>query len=326
MTGVRAAALVAAIAAVALAAPARAGEADRPPPPPITIVVAFPPGGLADNTARPLAAALARILRRDVVVENKVGESGALGYASVAGSKPDGQTLVLALTSVAVLPEVDLLNGRAPRYTRDQLVGIARVNADPSLLTVRAETPWRNVEEFVADAKARPEEITFTSSGPHSTPHLPMAMLEMAAGVRLRHVPSTGGGPMMKALLAGEADAVMAPVSLTAEHVRAGRLRYLAHTGTGTVAAFPTVPSLRSRGISVEFIAWSALAAPRGTPPATMRVLCDAVREAVSAPEVVAAHAKLETPIAYLDGDELERFLAQDAARLAAAVKQLGKG
>lgn len=291
----------------------------------ITMVVAFPPGGLADNTARPVAAAMERILKQAVVVSNKAGAAGAVGNQVTATSKPDGYTLLMALVSVSVLPEVDKLFGRPPTYTRDQLTGIARINADPSMLVVRADTPWKTVKDLVDDAKKRPAEIVFSSSGLYGAAHVPVEMFMHAAGIRLRHLPTTGGGPMMNAILGGHSQITMTPASLAVAHVKAGKLRFLAHTGTAPVPAYPEVPSFKSLGYDVEYTAWAGLVAPKATPPHVIRILRDAARQAVKEPEVVNSHAKLETPIAYMDADEFNAWWAKDAARLAEVVKMIGK-
>jgi tripartite-type tricarboxylate transporter receptor subunit TctC len=322
MRGLAGAGLIVALIAVAVG-PAPAQEAY--PTRPISIVVAFPPGGLADNTARPVAAALERLLKQPVAVINKAGAAGAVGNQSVATSKPDGYTLLMALVSVSVLPEVDKLFGRPQNYTLAQLTGIARVNADPSMLVVRADAPWKTLKELVEDARKRPGEIVFTSSGLYGAAHIPMEMFIKAAGIKMRHLPTTGGGPMMNATLGGHAQAVMTPVSLAAAHVKAGKLRLLAHSGTAPVASFPGVPSFKAQGYDVEYTAWAGLVAPKATPPHVIKILRDAMREAVKAPEVVSSHAKLETPIAYMDADEFNAWWAKDAARLAEVVKQIGK-
>jgi tripartite-type tricarboxylate transporter receptor subunit TctC len=305
------------------AGPAWAQEAY--PTRPISMVVAFPPGGVADNTARPVAAVLERILKQPVTVLNKAGAAGAVGYQAAATSKPDGYTLLMALVSVSVLPEVDKLFGRPQNYTREQLTGIARINADPSMLVVRADAPWKTLKDLVDDAKKRPGEIVFTSSGLYGAAHIPMEMFIKAAGIKMRHLPTTGGGPMMNAMLGGHAQAVMTPVSLAAAHVKAGKLRLLAHTGTAPVAAFPEVPSFKSQGYDVEYTAWAGLVAPKDTPPHIIKILREATRQAVKEPEVIASHAKLETPIAYMDADEFNAWWAKDAAKLAEVVKQIGK-
>jgi tripartite-type tricarboxylate transporter receptor subunit TctC len=183
----------------------------------ISIVVAFPPGGLADNTARPVAVVLERLLKQPVAIINKPGAAGAVGNQSVATSKPDGYTLLMALVSISVLPEVDKLFGRPQNYTLDQLTGIARVNADPSMLVVRADAPWKTLKDLVDDAKKRPGEIVFTSSGLYGAAHIPMEMFIRPPGSR-SPPPTTGGGPMMNAKLGGHAQAVMTPVSLAAAH------------------------------------------------------------------------------------------------------------
>jgi len=292
---------------------------------PISMVVAFPPGGVADNTARPVAAALERILKQPVTVLNKAGAAGAVGYQATATSKPDGYTLLMALVSVSVLPEVDKLFGRPQNYTREQLTGIARINADPSMLVVRADAPWKTLKDLVEDARKRPGEIVFTSSGLYGAAHIPMEMFIKAAGIKMRHLPTTGGGPMMNAILGGHAQLVMTPVSLAAQHVKAGKLRLLAHSGSTPVAAYPEVPSFKSQGYDVEYTAWAGLVAPKDTPPPVIKILRDATRQAVKEPEVINSHAKLETPIAYMDADEFNAWWARDAAKLAEVVRQIGK-
>jgi tripartite-type tricarboxylate transporter receptor subunit TctC len=315
--------LAALLTALALAGTAAAQEPY--PTRPITMVVAFPPGGLADNTARPVAAAMERLLKQPVVVANKAGAAGAVGNQFVASSKPDGYTLLMALVSVSVLPEVDKLFERPPTYTRDQLTGIARINADPSMLVVRADMPWKTVKDLVDDAKKRPGEIVFSSSGLYGAAHVPIEMFMHAAGIRMRHLPTTGGGPMMNAILGGHSQVTMTPASLAVAQVKAGKLRFLAHTGTSPVAAYPEVPSFKSLGYDVEYTAWAGLVAPKATPPHVIKILRDAARQAVKEPEVVNSHAKLETPIAYMDADEFNAWWARDAARLAEVVKTIGK-
>src|SRR5258706_3387483 len=257
---------------------------------PISIVVAFPPGGVADNTARPVAAALERILKQPVPIINKAGAAGAVGNQIIATSKPDGYTLLMALVSVSVLPEVDKLFGRPQNYTLDQLTGIARINADPSMLVVRADAPWKTLKDLVEDAKKRPGEIVFTSSGLYGAAHIPMEMFIRAAGIKMRHLPTTGGGPMMNAMLGGHAQLVMTPVSLAAAHVKAGKLRLLAHSGNGPVVAYPEVPTFKSQGYDVQYTPSARLLAPKGTPPHVVKILRDAARQAVKEPALGPSH------------------------------------
>jgi tripartite-type tricarboxylate transporter receptor subunit TctC len=292
---------------------------------PITIVVAFPPGGLADLTARPLAAAMERLLKQPIVISNKPGAAGAVGNHFVATSKPDGYTLLMALVSVSTLPEVDKLFGRPHTYTIDQLVGIARINAEPSVITVRGDAPWKTLADVVEDARRRPGQIVHTSSGLYGASHVPFAMFLQAAGITMRHLPTTGGGPMMNALLGGHAEIVASVPSLVAPHLPTGKVRLLGHTGVGRLPAFPQVPSLKELGYDVEYSAWAGLVAPRGTPPHVLKTLGDTVRQAVKEPEVVTASQKLQTPIAYQDAAEFNAWWRQDAVKLAAVIQKIGK-
>ena len=313
-------------AAMMLVVLASSAAAQEPyPTRPITIVVAFPPGGLADLTARPLAAALERLLKQPVVVTNKPGAAGAVGNHYTATSKPDGYTLLMALVSVSTLPEVDKLFGRPHNYTIDQLVGIARINAEPSVITVRGDAPWKSIQDVVEDARRRPGQITHTSSGLYGASHVPFAMFLQAAGITMRHLPTTGGGPMMNALLGGHAEIVASVPTLVAPHLPAGTVRLLAHTGVGRLPAFPEVPSLKELGYDVEYSAWAGLVAPRGTPAPVLKTLGDAVRQAVKEPEVVTASQKLQTPIAYQDAEEFNAWWRKDAEKLAAVIKKIGR-
>lgn len=302
---------------------------------PISIVVAFPPGGLADLTARPLAIAMEKLLKQPVVVVNKPGAAGAVGNQFVATSKPDGYTLLMALVSVSVLPEVDKLFDRTPNYTIDQFTGIARLNAEPGVVTVLSDAPWKTLKDFVDDAKKRSGQITFTSSGLYGASHIPFEMFLHSAGMAscspqarstcLKHLPTTGGGPMMNALLGGHAQIVSSVPTLVAPHVKAGKVRLLANTGTGRLPAFPEVPSLKELGYDVEYYAWAGLVAPKGIPANVMKTLRDAVRQSVQDPDLKNAMAKLETPISYQDADEFNAWWAKDAKTLAGVVKKIGK-
>jgi len=313
-----------ALALVAGAVPAAADEAY--PARPVTIVVPFPPGGLADVTARPLAAALERGLKQPVVVTNKAGAAGAVGMQSVAVAKPDGYTLLLGLVSVSIIPEVDGLFGRPPAYTRDQLVGIARLNADPPLLVVNAELPWRSLKELLEDARKRSGEITYASSGIYGASHVPMEMLLHAAGgLRMRHLPTTGGAPATTAVLGKHAALWASPPALAIPHVKAGKLRALATWGATRLAALPEVPTLKELGYDVEYYLWAGLFAPRGIPPAVLKTLRDGTRQAVQDPEFKSAMDKVQTPIAYQDADEFKTWWDRDAAILADVIKKIGR-
>jgi tripartite-type tricarboxylate transporter receptor subunit TctC len=309
----------------ALGAIGAAAAQDVYPAKPISLVVPFPPGGVADIVARPTADAMSRYLGQPVVIENKSGAGGGIGMGVVAKAKPDGYTLLLALSSISILPEADKVTGRAPLYQMDQLVPIARLTADPTVLVVRAESPWKTLQEFVADAKRRPGAIAYGSSGNYGTMHMPMEMFAASAGIKLLHVPYTGAGPAVVGLLGGNVDALSSGPSTVIQHVKAEKLRVLASWGDKRLASLPDVPTLTESGYEVIFFQWSALFAPAGTPAPVIAKLREAARAVVADQRFAAAMATVETPIQYLDAPELQRFWEADARKLGEAVRRIGK-
>jgi tripartite-type tricarboxylate transporter receptor subunit TctC len=292
----------------------------------ITLLVPFPPGGVTDITARPLAAVLERILKSPVVVANKAGAAGNVGRQAVAVSKPDGYTLMIDLVSISNGPAVDALFERPPAYSLDQFVPVARLTNDIPILVVNAETPWRTLPELVADLKKRPDEVTFSSSGPYGASHVPMAWLLQATGdLRMRHPPTTGGGPAMTAVLGNHAQMWVSPTGVTAAHIQAAKVRPLAVFSVTRHPRFPDVPTLKELGYDIEYSFWVGLFAPKGVPAPALKAIGDAVRQAVQHPEFKSAMDKVQTEVAYLDADEFKRFWEQEAATIAGIIKRIGK-
>jgi tripartite-type tricarboxylate transporter receptor subunit TctC len=314
------------LAAGALLAAGPAAAQDAYPSRPITLVAPFPPGGVADLTARPVAAALEKVLKNPVGVVNKTGAAGAVGMQYVATSKPDGYTLLLALSSISIIPEADKLFGRPPAYTVDQLVPLALISADPTILVVRAESPWKTAREFIEDARKRPGQISFSSSGVYGTLHMAMELLSHAAGIKLRHVPHAGAGPALTAILGGHVDALASGPAVVLPHIKAGKLRPLAGWGDKRVAALPEVPTFKELGYpDAEFYIWAGVFAPKGTPEPALARLREALRVAVTDAEFKAAMGKLETPIEFKQGEEFRKFFEADARRLAEGVRKVGR-
>jgi len=291
----------------------------------ITMVVPFPPGGLADAVARPVAEAMSRELKQPVVVENKPGAGGGIGMAAVAKAKPDGYTILMSLSSYTVLPEADKLFGRAPMYQLDQLKPVARFTADPTVFAVRADAPWKTLQDFVSDARAHPGKFTYGSSGNYGTMHVPMEMFAGAAGVKMVHVPYTGAGPAIVGLLGGQVDALSTGPATVVQQVKAGKVRVLAHWGDVRLVALPDVPSMKESGTNVEYAQWSGLFAPAGTPDAVLQRLRDAARAAANDPRVKDVLLTAGSPVQYLDAPEFQRYVDADAAKMADVVKRIGK-
>jgi tripartite-type tricarboxylate transporter receptor subunit TctC len=298
---------------------------DTFPSRPIQMIVPFPPGGVADITGRPTAHVMGKLLKQSVVVQNKPGAGGSVGAAQAARSAPDGYTILMALSSISVLPVADRLQGRAPAYELDQLAPIALISADPTVLVVREDGPYKMLKDLVDAAKARPGTINYGSSGVYGTLHVAMEIFAGAAGIKLFHIPYQGGGPAVAALLGGQIDALASGPSAAIGQIKAGKMRALAVWGDKRLASLPDVPSMKELGYDATFYIWSGLFAPAATPQSIMTVLRDAARRTVEDPEFKEAMAKVETPIAYLDAPEFKIFLDRDSQRLRVAVERIGK-
>jgi len=295
------------------------------PSKPIIMVVPFPPGGVADTVGRPVAEALGRILNQSVIVENKAGAGGGIGMAQVAKASADGYTMLMSLSSLSIIPEADKLFGRTPSFTLDQFKPIARFTADPTVLVVRADAPWKNFTEFLADIRKKPAAYSFGSSGNYGTMHVPMEMLKAQAKFHMLHVPYTGAGPAVVALLGGQIDALSTGPASVVQQIKAGKLRALAHWGEGRLAALPDVPSLKELGQPVEFAQWAGLFVPANTPPAVIAKLREAAKTAASDPRVRQVISGSGSPIQYLDAPEFQKYWDADAAKMTQVVKLIGK-
>lgn len=298
-----------------------AGYPERP----VTLVVPFPPGGVADTIARPIAQALGDKLGQPIVIENKGGAGGAIGIGQAGRAKPDGYTLLMSLSSISILPAADRLLERKPAYQLDQFVPIARITADPTVLVVRADAPYKTLDEFLEAARKQGGKLSYGSSGIYGTMHVPMEMLQSAAGIKMMHVPFTGAGPAVQALVGGQVDALATGPSSVMQLIQAGRVRPLAHWGDGKLESLPQVPSLKSKGFDASFVQWSGIFALAGTPPAVIAKLRDAVKQIADDPAVQARIAGTGSPVQYLDAPQFQQYWDADAAKMTEAVRKIGK-
>jgi tripartite-type tricarboxylate transporter receptor subunit TctC len=280
---------------------------------------------VADTVGRPVAEAMGRALSQSMVVENKGGAGGAIGMGQVAKAKADGYTVLLGLSSITVLPMAAAALKRTPLFTLDQLRPVARFTADPTALVVRADSPWKTYEDFIAHAKAKPGVVTFGSSGNYGTMHVPMEQLKAASGTYMLHVPYTGAGPAVLALLSGHVDALSTGPSSVMQHVRAGKLRVLAHWGDGRLPALPDVPSLKELGVPVRYSQWSGLFVPAATPETVVTKLRAAARAASEDARAKQALAAAGTYFQYMDAPEFASFVQADERTMANVVKRIGR-
>jgi tripartite-type tricarboxylate transporter receptor subunit TctC len=291
----------------------------------ITVVVPFPPGGTADIAARPLAAHLAEKLGRSVVVENKSGAGGGIGHAYVAKAEPDGYTIMTALPSLAVIPEATRLQGKTPTYEMDQFVPLARMFADPVLLTVKKSSPWKTFDDFIAAVRSNPGQIPYGTSGYLGTVHLAMEMFLKAADLKMVHVPYQGGGPSFTALLSDQVPVVPTLESIGKGQFDAGNLRVLAQWGTERLPNFADAPTFQEVGYpDVVYILWTGVFAPKKTPEHVTRILRDTIRPFMQDKAVVERFLKAGSQVSYMDGPEFARFLDDDTERLVKIVRKIG--
>ena len=292
----------------------------------ISMIVAFPPGGVADITARPTAAAMEKALKQPVSVVNRPGAAGAVGNAAVANAKPDGYTILMALSSITVIPAADELFNRKPAYTLDQFAPIALISADPTILVVHPSLPVKTTKELVALARSKPGQLSFSSSGIYGALHMPMEIFLHATKLKMRHVPTTGGGPAITTLLGGHVELTAGGPAAISAHVKSGKLRTIVSWGATRLPSFPDVPTFKELGYKdVEYYIWAGLFAPRGTPDAVMKGLRDAARRAVEDPDFKGTMAKVSSLVQYMDAPEFGKYWEADAKRLAALVKVVGK-
>ncbi|OGA24672.1 MAG: Tat pathway signal protein [Betaproteobacteria bacterium RIFCSPLOWO2_02_FULL_67_26] len=293
---------------------------------PITMIVAFPPGGVADITARPTAAAMEKILKQPVSVTNRPGAAGAVGNAAVANAKPDGYTILMALSSISVIPAADELFNRRPAYALDQFAPIALISADPTILVSHPSLPVKTLKDLVALARARPGELSYSSSGVYGALHMPMEIFMHATKLKMRHVPTTGGGPAINAILGGHVALTAGGPAAISGHVKAGKMRPLASWGATRHASYPNVPTFMEMGYkNVEYYIWAGMFAPKATPDAVMKVLRDTARKTVADPDFRKAMAAVDSLVQYKDAPEFQQYWMADAKRLAGLVRIVGK-
>ena len=313
------------VLAALLAAPCLQAQ-EAWPNKPVTMIAPFPPGGVADIVGRPLAASMEKTLKQPVLVVNRSGAGGAVGTTAAAKAPPDGYTILMSLSSISIFPVSDPMNGRPPPYQLADFAPIALVTADPTILVVAADGPYKTIQEFIAAAKAYPNQMNYSSSGTYGTLHVAMEMFANAAGIRMFHIPYQGGGPAVAALLGGQVHALASGPAAVIGQIKGGKMRALAGWGDKRLPAMPELPTFKELGYKdVEFYIWSGVFAPVATPVPVLARLREAVRAAVADPQFVGAMTKAETPIQYLDAPQFRDFLAKDAARLTVAVEKIGR-
>lgn len=304
----------------------RTSAQDAYPSRPVTVINPFPPGGVSDTITRPLNAALEAILKQPFILENKTGAAGAVGAQYVATAKPDGYTLLTHIVSISGFAAVDKLFGRQPKFTNDDFIALARIVADPIVMIVNNDLPYKTLKELLDDAKANPNKLIYSSSGLYGASHIPTALLAKAAGnVQMRHLPTTGGGPAVAAVLGGNANFFLSPTSIALPQIKAGKVRPLAVSSAVRARPLPDVPTFKDQGYDLEYYFWVGLFAPKGAPDSVVAKLREAIKAAAHSTEFLGTLDKLGQELAYMDQPEFAQFWAADAKKMEEAINSIGR-
>jgi tripartite-type tricarboxylate transporter receptor subunit TctC len=193
------------------------------------------------------------------------------------------------------------------------------------VLLVNDKQPYKSLKEFVDDAKKRPNELIFSSSGLYGALHLPTALFMNSAGIQMRHLPTAGGGPALTAILGNNAQVLVSSIAAANAQIKAGKLRALAGFGAQRAPSLPDVPTMKELGHNVEFYLWIGMFAPKGTPPAVINTLREASKKAAADDKFAQAMKNLGQDVAYMDQPEFKAFWDADAKRVEDAVRSIGK-
>jgi len=296
-------------AAATLAAGPAAAQARDFPTKPIELVVPFQPGGGTDALARAFADATRKHTTQSVIIVNKPGASGAIGWQDVINAKPDGYRLAVVTVEVTTLPHMGLA-----KFSYEDLTPIARLNADQAAITVRADAPWNTIEEFLAAAKKDSGKISMGNAGNGSIWHLAAAALEDKTGTKFNHTPFQGAGPAVLALMGGHIDAVAVSPAEVTTYVQAGKLKTLAVMAEQRVKGFDKVPTLKERNIDLVIGTWRGIAAPKNTPPEVVAYLKDLSKKAADEPAFREVLDKQNLGFSYADDVAFKANMAKDNA------------
>jgi tripartite-type tricarboxylate transporter receptor subunit TctC len=310
----RRALLAAALCAVALPT---ATLAQTYPTKPVELVVPYPAGGGTDVLARAFALAAVKHLPQPLVVVNKPGAAGAIGWADVLNGKEPGYKIAVLATDLMTQPNMGLT-----KITYEDFTPIARLNYDPAAITVRADAPWKTVEEFVEAAKKG--DFRIGNGGNGSTWHLAAAAIEDKTGAKFNHIPFAGANPAALSLLGGHIEAITVSAAEVSPHVAGGKLRILAVMSDTRAKGFENIPTLKEKGMDIQIGTWRGLGVPKNTPADVVAVLRTATAKTMQEPSIREALEKQNMGYAYAEGDAYGAVMARDHAYYRALIQKLG--
>jgi tripartite-type tricarboxylate transporter receptor subunit TctC len=290
---------------------------------PITLIVPFPPGGVADILVRPIAEKLTRSLGQPVVVENRGGATGTIGAGFVAHANPDGYTLLVGTSNeIAMSPS---LFKELPYDPTKAFAPITPFAVFPNVLVVGADVPVKTLADLIAMARAQPNTLTFASAGIGSTNHLTTEIFQREANVTVQHVPYRGGGPALADVYGGHVTALFATLPSAVALIKSGKLRPLAVTGLHRSEALPDVPTAKESGLpGLVVTTWNGVLAPAGTSPQIVSRLHDALAAAITDPAIKQTFAALGAEIELTTPQEFGARIQTDFDRWSSVVKRAG--
>jgi tripartite-type tricarboxylate transporter receptor subunit TctC len=276
------------------------------PTKPVKLIVSYPPGGTVDAVGRVIAPRLSERLGQPVVIDNRAGAGGAIGGDAVAKSPADGYTLLLDASNHAQNPA---LRSKMPFDTLRDLAPVSLLVKVPNVLVVTPSTPYRSVKDLLAQAKAKPGEINFASSGNGSAQHLAGELFQAMGGVQLTHVAYKGGGPALTDVMAGQVPVFFASLASSLPYIQSEKLRAIAVTGKSRSPVLPQLPTVAESGLpGYEVYEWNAILVPRGTPTPVVERLATELAAVLQEPEVKSRLQAMGAEVIGAGPAELERF------------------
>ncbi len=298
------------------------GNAQTFPNRPVRLVVGFTPGGGVDIAARTLAPRLSELIGQPVIVDNKPGAGTNIANEFVARSAPDGTTLLVTTSAVAI--NMALYKNLAFDTLRD-FTAVSIFSESPNILVVNSKLAAASMKEFLEMARANPGKLNYSSAGSGTTQHLSAELLKLRTGISMVHVPYKGTAPSLTALIASEVDMTFANIPAILQHVKSGRLRPLASTGTRRAELMPEVPTMKEAGVNgVEVTVWYGVLAPAAIPREMVAGLAGAVARAAHDPEMRKRLAEQGAEPVGNTSEEFGRILKDEVAKWSEVVKVSG--
>lgn len=311
-------------AAIALLLAAAGAAAQDWPTRAITITVPNPPGGMNQIHAQPLSAVIERLTKQPAPVVNRPGGTAAVGTAYVA-NQPDGYNILVTTPNLYLVIEKDKLYGIKSPFTLDQIALLALLSADPLIMVVHPSLPVKSAKELVALARSRPNELVFSTSGPYGITHTPQALFMEATKTKMRHLPTTGGGPAITQALGGHAQVTGGGPAAIYPYVQSGKLRPIASWGVKPHPSMPQVPTFKSQGIDIEAYLWVGLFTSSGVPEPVQLKMREMIAKVAADPQFRQALENVQVVPDYRDAPEFRKFFDADYKRMAGAIKAIGK-